>query len=201
MCIRDSWIYDDEEDSIELKNIQNSYNAGIVLGPFSTSGLAESRLKLQFDNRKSADSQYSISLTTDFNSSEIYSTEWTIIHEIEQGNNVTLSLPTDSTVFILLNGQDSSPEITNFWKINSILFEKLSLKHALYTLIEPAYFFEIGKKQEIEFEIENIGIFSQQLGNISIFNEIRDESGIIESYVAIASICLLYTSPSPRDFG
>ena len=183
-----NWIYDDEEDSIELKNIQNSYNAGIVLGPFSTSGLAESRLKLQFDNRKSADSQYSISLTTDFNSSEIYSTEWTIIHEIEQGNNVTLSLPTESTVFILLNGQDSSPEITNFWKINSILFEKLSLKHALDILIEPAYFFEIGKKQEIEFEIENIGIFSQQLGNISIFNEIRDESGIIESYVAIASI-------------
>ncbi|MEC8073934.1 MAG: winged helix-turn-helix transcriptional regulator [Candidatus Thermoplasmatota archaeon] len=183
-----NWIYDEEEDSIELKNIQNSYNAGIVLGPFSTSGLAKSKLKLQFDNRKSADSQYSISLTTDFNSSEIYSTEWTIIHEIEQGNNVTLSLPVESTVFILLNGQDSSPEITNFWKINSIFFEKLSLKHALDTLIEPAYFFEIGKKQEIELEIENIGIFSQQLGNISIFNEIKDESGIIESYVSIASI-------------
>ena len=48
-----NWIYDDEEDSIELKNIQNSYNAGVVLGPFSTSGLAEFRLKLQFDNRKS----------------------------------------------------------------------------------------------------------------------------------------------------
>ena len=72
---------------------------------------------------KSANSQYSISLSTDFNSSEIYATEWTIIHEVEQDSNVTLSLPQDSTVFILLNGQDSSPDITNFWKINSIYFE------------------------------------------------------------------------------
>ena len=141
-----NWIYDDEEDTIELKNIENSYNTGIVLGPFPTSGLAESKLKLHFDSRKSANSQYSISLTTDFNSSEIYATEWTIIHEVEQDNNVTLSLPQDSTVFILLNGQDSSPDITNFWKINSIHFEKISLKHALDTLIEPTYFFEIGKK-------------------------------------------------------
>ena len=183
-----NWIYDEEEDSIELKNIENSYDTGIVLGPFSTSDQAESKLKLFFDNRKSADSQYSISLTTDFNSSEIYATEWTAIHEVEQGNNATLSLPLDSTVYILLKGQDSSPDSTNFWRINSIYSEKLSLKHALDTLIEPTYFFEIGKKQEIEFEIKNIGSFSQQLGNISIFNEIRDDGGIIESYVSIASV-------------
>ncbi len=195
-----NWIYDDEEDTIELKNIENSYNTGIVLGPFPTSGLAESKLKLHFDNRKSANSQYSISLTTDFNSSEIYATEWTIIHEVEQDNNVTLSLPQDSTVFILLNGQDSSPDITNFWKINSIYFEKISLKHALDTLIEPTYFFEIGKKQEIELEIENIGTFNQQLGNVSIFNEVRDDSGIIESYVSIASIENAETQKIKVDF-
>ena len=195
-----NWIYDDEEDTIELKNIENSYNAGIVLGPFPTSGLAESKLKLHFDNRKSANSQYSISLTTDFNSSEIYATEWTIIHEVEQDSNVTLSLPQDSTVFILLNGQDSSPDITNFWKINSIYFEKISLKHALDTLIEPTYFFEIGKKQEIELEIENIGTFNQQLGNVSIFNEVRDDSGIIESYVSIASIENAETQKIKVDF-
>ena len=183
-----NWIYDEEEDSIELKNIENSYDTGIVLGPFSTSDQAESKLKLFFDNRKSADSEYSISLTTDFNSSEIYATEWTAIHEVGQGNNATLSLPLDSTVYILLKGQDSSPDSTNFWRINSIYSEKLSLKHALDTLIEPTYFFEIGKKQEIEFEIKNIGSFSQQLGNISIFNEIRDDGGIIESYVSIASV-------------
>ena len=195
-----NWIYDDEEDTIELKNIENSYNTGIVLGPFQTSGLAESKLKLHFDNRKSANSQYSISLTTDFNSSEIYATEWTIIHEVEQYNNVTLSLPQDSTVFILLNGQDSSPDITNFWKINSIYFEKISLKHALDTLIEPTYFFEIGKKQEIELEIENIGTFNQQLGNVSIFNEVRDDSGIIKSYVSIASIENAETQKIKVDF-
>ena len=195
-----NWIYDDEEDTIELKNIENSYNTGIVLGPFPTSGLAESKLKLHFDSRKSANSQYSISLTTDFNSSEIYATEWTIIHEVEQDNNVTLSLPQDSTVFILLNGQDSSPDITNFWKINSIYFEKISLKHALDTLIEPTYFFEIGKKQEIELEIENIGTFNQQLGNVSIFNEVRDDSGIIESYVSIASIENAETQKIKVDF-
>ena len=195
-----NWIYDDEEDTIELKNIENSYNTGIVLGPFPTSGLAESKLKLHFDNRKSANSQYSISLTTDFNSSEIYATEWTIIHEVEQDNNVTLSLPQDSTVFILLNGQDSSPDITNFWKINSIYFEKISLKHALDTLIEPTYFFEIGKKQEIELEIENIGTFNQQLGNVSIFNEVRDDTGIIESYVSIASIENAETQKIKVDF-
>ncbi len=183
-----NWIYDDEEGSIELKNIEDSYNTGIVLGPFSTTDLAESKLKLDFEKRKSADSQYAISLTTNFNSSEIYATEWTLLHVIGHENNVTLNLPQDSTAFILLNGQDSTPDVTNFWKINSILFEKLSLKHALDTLIEPTYFFEIGKKQEIEFEIKNIGSFSQQLGNVSIFNEIRDGSGIIESYVSIASI-------------
>lgn len=183
-----NWIYDGEEDSIELKNIENSYNTGIVLGPFSTLGLAESKIKLDFENRKSADSLYTISLTTEFNSSEIYATEWTMLQEIGQTNNFTVDLPQNSVIFILLNGQDSSPEVTNFWKINNIYLEKLSLKHALDTLVQPTYFFEIGKKQEIEFEIKNVGSFNQQLGNVTIFNEIKDESGILESYVSIPSI-------------
>lgn len=183
-----NWIYDGEEESIELKNIENSYNTGIVLGPFSTLGLSESKIKFDFENRKSADSLYTISLTTEFNSSEIYATEWTMLQEIGQTNNFTVDLPQNSVVFILLNGQDSSPEVTNFWKINNIYLEKLSLKHALDTLVQPSYFFEIGKKQEIEFEIKNVGSFNQQLGNVTIFNEIRDESGILESYVSIPSI-------------
>ena len=158
-----NWIYDGEEESIELKNIENSYNTGIVLGPFSTLGLSESKIKFDFENRKSADSLYTISLTTEFNSSEIYATEWTMLQEIGQTNNFTVSLPQNSVVFILLNGQDSSPEVTNFWKINNIYLEKLSLKHALDTLVKPSYFFEIGKKQEIEFEIKNVGSFNQQL--------------------------------------
>ena len=195
-----NWVYDEEEDSIELKNIENSYNAGIVLGPISTVGLAESKLKLDFESRKSADSKYSISVTTNFNSSEIYTTEWTMLNEVDQTNNITVDLPCDSIVFILLSGQDSSPDVTNFWKINSIYFEKLSLKHAVDALVQPTYFFEIGKKQEIKFEIENIGSFSQQLGNVSIFNEIRNEGGIIESYMSVASIETGETQEIKVDF-
>ena len=66
-----NWVYDTEKDAIELKNIENSYDTGVVLGPFDTLGHSESIISLQYQSEKTNSANYTISITTKFNSSEI----------------------------------------------------------------------------------------------------------------------------------
>ena len=66
-----NWIYNSEDKTIELKNIADSYDTGIVLGPFNTIGLANSSLTFEYESVKSLNSNYTIYSTNQFNSSEI----------------------------------------------------------------------------------------------------------------------------------
>ena len=47
-----NWIYDTEKDTVELENIEDSYDTGIVLGPFDTLGHSESIISLQYQSEK-----------------------------------------------------------------------------------------------------------------------------------------------------
>ena len=183
-----NWIYDEESNLLELSNIGEQYNTGIVLGPFNTVGLAKAILNLEYINEKTSSANYTISATSDFNASEIYGTEWKLLHNVNDETNMGLEIPQGPEVFVLLRSQDDTPDIENYWKISKIHLEKLSVKHAL-TISSPAdYFFEIGEKTEIIIAAENIGTFNQQLGNISIVAKLFSENELINSYVELPSI-------------
>ena len=183
-----NWIYDSEEDTLELHSIEDSFDTGIVLGPFETTNLITSKIKMEYQHEKSLNSNYSILMTTNFNSSEIYGTEWEHLHHVEEETDISLEIPNNSVVFILLQGQDTSAISENFWRISSVSLEKLTVKHSLSSYIQPTYFFGIDDKQEIIVETTNTGNFDQQLGNISILTEIYDESGVVESQADVTSI-------------
>ena len=183
-----NWIYDNEEDTLELQSIENSFDTGIVLGPFETSNLIASKIKMEYLHEKGLNSNYSILMTTNFNSSEIYGTEWEYLHNVAEETELSIEIPNNSVVFILLQGHDTSAVSENFWRISSITLEKLTVKHSLSSYIQPTYFFGIEDKQEIIVETTNTGSFDQQLGNISILTEIYDKNGFVESQADVTSI-------------
>ena len=183
-----NWIYDTEKDTVELENIDESYDTGIVLGPFDTLGHSESIISLQYQSEKTNSADYTISIATEFNSSEIYGTEWLEVHTVNLEEEVSLEIPIDSNVFILLRSKDSNPNSENYWILNGVHLEKLTVKHSLSIYSQPNYFFGINENNELNLEIENIGTFDQQLGNVSIVAEIFDQNGIIDSYTTLPSI-------------
>jgi len=183
-----NWINDIESNHLELNNIENQYDTGIVLGPFNTEGLAKAIINLEYLSQKTITSDYSIYFTSEFNASEIYGTEWLLLHNVNNEVGISLEIPIESEIFILLRGQDTNPDTGNYWKISEIYLEKLSVKHALRIDSQTDYFFEIGEKTEILIDAENIGTFTQQLGNISIVANLFSENEMIKSYAELPSI-------------
>ena len=183
-----NWLYDIDEKAIELKNIEDSYDTGIVLGPFDTTDFLYSNLNLEYESVKSSNAIYTISSTTQFNSSEIYGTEWQLLHNVNGETSVKVEIPKDSEVFILLRGQDDEPLTEDYWKINNISLEKITIKHSLSINTQTDYFFKIGEKSEIIIEAKNMGTFNQQLGNVSIIAKLFNENEMLNSFVALPSI-------------
>ena len=183
-----NWIYNSEDKTIELKNIADSYDTGIVLGPFNTIGLASSSLTLEYESVKSLNSNYTIYSTNQFNSSEIYGTEWQLLHDVQGETSVKVEIPNESQVFILLRGQDDEPLAENYWNINKVALEKLTIKHSLFIGSQTDYFFKIDEKNEISIDAKNIGTFNQQLGNVSIIAKLFNENEMINSYAVLPSI-------------
>lgn len=183
-----NWLYNTENNKIELKNIEDTYDTGIVLGPFDTVNLESARLNLEYLSEKTSSADYSISTTAEFNSSEIYGTEWKLIHNIGDENNISLEIPKGTEIFILLKAKDDLAESSNFWEISKVYLERLSVKHSLSINSENHYFFEIGDDVDITLETTNAGTFHQQLGNISIVANLFSQDGAIESYVELPSI-------------
>ena len=183
-----NWLYDIDEKAIELKNIEDSYDTGIVLGPFDTTDFLYSNLNLEYESVKSSNAIYTISSTTQFNSSEIYGTEWQLLHNVNGETSVKVEIPKDSEVFILLRGQDDEPLTEDYWKINNISLEKITIKHSLSINTQTDYFFKIGEKSEIIIEAKNMGTFDQQLGNVSIIAKLFNENEMLNSFAALPSI-------------
>ena len=124
----------------------------------------------------------------EFNSSEIYGTEWVEVHSIDQEEEISLEIPIDSSVFVLLRSKDISSNSEDFWELSGIHLEKLTIKHSLSIHSQPNYFFGINEKNELNIKIENTGRFDQQLGNVSMVADIFNQNGIIDSYATLPSI-------------
>jgi hypothetical protein len=66
-----NWIYNSEKQNIELINLANDYETGIVMGPYNTNGNKNNKLTIQNEFMLSLNTNYTISYTDNFNQSQL----------------------------------------------------------------------------------------------------------------------------------
>ena len=178
-----NWILNGETEQIELINLENSYSTGIILGPYDTNGNKNNILLINNLFEISDTAEYSIAYTKNFNQTQLYSTIWTDIYHIdnESPNQISLNLEDDSNIYLRLLATDTIATETNFWNIDSIIHKYISIKHNLEITSNEHYFFDIEQTTEILVNIENTGIFDQQLGNITISVDVYSQSDKLET--------------------
>ena len=178
-----NWIFNEIEEKIELINIENEYNTGIILGPYNTKGNKNNNVIIENDFRKSETAEYTISYTTNFNSYQLYSLEWTQLHSLSDGDEVIiLDIENNAEIYFRFEAVDSSADETNFWTINEITHKYITIKHDLEIITEEDYFFDINQNPEIVISLENRGLFDQQLGNITISIQVYSKTSEIGTY-------------------
>ena len=180
-----NWIFDDEVQRIRLINIEDSYNTGIVLGPFDTTQKKENSLKIDLNYNKTDSAIYKISYSTEFDKTNLYSTIWedSISLQNPEIEELSLELLDDSSVYIRLLASDDSPDEKNHWTIINIEHRYITVKHSLKPSIQKHSFFNIDSDPETIVSLENTGIFNQQLGNISVELQLFSINGMLESHI------------------
>ena len=178
-----NWLFNGETNQIELINLENNYNTGIILGPYNTNGNKNNILLINSLFEISDTADYSIAYTKDFNQTQLYSTIWTDIYHLdsESPNEISLSIEDNSNIYLRLLATDVTATETNFWNIGSITHKYISIKHNLEVTSNEHYFFDIEQAAEILINVENTGIFDQQLGNITISVDIYSSNGKLET--------------------
>ena len=180
-----NWLFNEEENKIELINLENEYETGIVLGPYHTKGNKNNVLILEQEMEKTETAYYTISYTENFNRTQLYSTNWNELYILENDSSGTLNLEIEdnSEIYIRLLASDSEANPMNYWNVMSITHKYVTIKHDLDVNTHEHYFFKIDETPEVLVNIENIGLFDQQLGNVTISVELYGMDGVINSYL------------------
>ncbi len=179
-----NWRYDNENEQLELMNLEDNYETGIILGPFSTVRSESNVLEIEMDFDKTESADFTIAYTTDFDSEQLYSTEWNIMYSLDEptADNVELGLVDEANVYIRLQATGTNPDETNFWFLKNMNHRYVTTKHDLDITIDKHYFYTTEQTPEVLVIIENTGLFDQQLGNISIIVDLYSIDGYVESY-------------------
>jgi DNA-binding MarR family transcriptional regulator len=179
-----NWRYDDENEQLELINLEDDYETGVVLGPFDTKGSKSNVLEMEMDFDKTESSNFTIAYTTDFDSEQLYSTEWNAMYSLDEAttDNIELGLIEEANVYIRLLAIGTNADETNFWFLKNMNHRYVTSKHDLEVTIDKHYFYTTDLNPEIFVDVENTGLFDQQLGNISIVVDLYSIDGYIESY-------------------
>ncbi len=180
-----NWLFNGEENKIKLINLENEYETGIVLGPYNTKGSKNNVLFLEQEMEKTETAHYTISYTENFNRTQLYSTNWNELYILENDSSgtVNLEIKDNSEIYIRLLASDSEANPLNYWNIISITHKYVTIKHDLDVSTQEHYFFKIDETPEVLVNIENTGLFNQQLGNVTISVELYGMDGIINSYL------------------
>ena len=128
--------------------------------------------------------QYTISYSDEFNKEQLYRTDWEEIYTVSESGDITivLDLIKDEEIFIKLESKDTKGDDTNYWDIISINHLFNTIKHDLQIRTEEHYFYNIEQKPELLINIENRGIFDQEMGNISIIVHLYYKDNYFDSY-------------------
>ena len=196
-----NWKYNDENEQIELINLESDYGTGVILGPFNTEKKENNVLEMEIGFNKTEASSFTIAYTTDFDSGQLYSTEWSEIYSLNEstGSYIELGLVKEANVYIRLLATGNNASETNYWFLKNINQTYITNKHDLKTLIDKHYFYTTKQNPEIFVDVENTGLFDQQLGNISVVVNLYSIDGYIESY--IHTPVLLSGESQTLDFG
>ena len=179
-----NWRYDDENEQLELINLEDDYETGIVLGPFDTKGSKSNVLEMEMDFDKTESASFTIAYTTDFDSEQLYSTTWNAMYSLDEStaDNIELGLVEEASVYIRLLATGTNADETNFWFLKNMNHRYVTTKHDLEVSIDKHYFYTTDQNPEILVDVENTGLFDQQLGNISVVVELYSIDGYITSY-------------------
>ena len=179
-----NWRYDDENEQLELINLEDDYETGIVLGPFDTKGSKSNVLEMEMDFDKTESASFTIAYTTDFDSEQLYSTAWNAMYSLDESttDNIELGLVEEASVYIRLLATGTNADETNFWFLKNMDHRYVTTKHDLEVSIDKHYFYTTDQNPEILVDVENTGLFDQQLGNISVVVDLYSIDGYITSY-------------------
>jgi predicted transcriptional regulator len=185
-----NWRYNSDTKSIELINVANEYETGVVTGPYNTIGNKNNRLVIEQEYIASLNAEYSISYTTDFNQSQLYSTVWNELYTISEGSNeyLEIELETGKNIYLCFSATDIDADSEDFWNIKSILYQHVPIKHSLEVSIQEHYFFNLEQTPEINLNLANNGLFDQQLGNVTINIDLFDTNEKIGTYFRTPNI-------------
>ncbi len=179
-----NWRYDDENEQLELINLEDDYETGIVLGPFDTKGSKINVLEMEMDFDKTESASFTIAYTTDFDSEQLYSTAWNAMYSLDESttDNIELGLVEEASVYIRLLATGTNADETNFWFLKNMNHRYVTTKHGLEVSIDKHYFYTTDQNPEILVDVENTGLFDQQLGNISVIVDLYSIDGYIDTY-------------------
>ena len=179
-----NWRYNDESEQLELISLEDDYETGIVLGPFNTKGSKNNVLEMEMDFDKTESASFTIAYTTDFDSDQLYSTEWNAMYSMDEStaDNIELGLIDEASVYIRLLATGTSADEDNFWFLKNMNHRYVTTKHNLEVSIDKHYFYTTELNPKILVDVENSGLFDQQLGNISIVVELYSIDDYIGSY-------------------
>ena len=177
-----NWKYND--GMIQLDNLESEYETGIILGPFNTFGKEENRLELTTGFQKNENGIYSVSYTYDFDSDQLYSTEWTEVYTLDSSTEeiIVMELEDENEVYIRMMATGTDPDENDYWHLAYLNHRYVTVKHEIKLSIDEHYFYTNEQPPELYLNIENTGLFDQQLGNISITVNLYDSNDYIESY-------------------
>ena len=185
-----NWIYNTETKNIELINLDEEYETGIITGPYNTNGNKNNKLIINHKFIATLDAKYTISYTIDFNQSQLYSTIWNEVYIVDENSNeyIEIEIEAGKEVYLCFSASDSNADEGDLWNIESIIYQYIPVKHNLETNIQEHYFFTLEETPEINLNIMNNGLFNQQLGNVTISVDLFSSNDKIGTYFRTPNI-------------
>ena len=92
--------------------------------------------------------------------------------ELEEGNEV----------YIRMMATGTDPDENDYWHLTYLNHRHVTVKHEIKLSIDEHYFYTNEQTPELYLNMENTGLFDQQLGNISVNVDLYDSTDHIESY-------------------
>ena len=185
-----NWRYNSETHNIELINLAEQYDTGVVTGPYNTYGNKNNKLNIDYNFIATLDVKYTISYTTDFNQSQLYSTIWNELYLVNENStgSVEIELETGKNIYLCFSARDIDADSEDFWDIKSIIYQYVPVKHDLEANIQEHYFFTLEQTPEVSLSIMNNGLFDQQLGNVTINVDLFSTNEKIGTYLRTPNI-------------
>ena len=114
----------------------------------------------------------------------MYSTEWTEFYTLDSSTEeiIVMELEEENEVYIRMMATGTDPDENDYWHLTYLNHRHVTVKHEIKLSIDEHYFYTNEQTPVLYLNMENTGLFDQQLGNISVNVDLYDSTDYIESY-------------------